>query len=136
MIVTMTELPAELLLTRQLTAALDTPTFLVDAGGRLVYYNPVAGTLLGTPWQETWPALEPAVWSARWAPTTIEDVPIPLEQLPIIVALERRRPVHRWFRIVGLDGVRRSIEVTAFPLTGKEGEVCGAVSLFWQQEQS
>ena len=136
MIMTMTELPTELRLVKQLTAALDTPTFLVDASGNLVYYNQPAGTLLGLPWQDDWPALTPAVWGARWVPTTVEDVPIPLEQLPIMVALEKRRPVHRWFSIVGLDGVRRGIEVTAFPLTGKEGELRGAVSLFWQQDQT
>lgn len=134
MIATMTALPAEVLLAKQLTAALDTPAFLVDAGANLVFYNPAAGILLGRPWQEAWPTLTPARWGPRWAPTTIDNVPIPLEQLPIIVALEKQRPVHRWLCIIGLDGVRRRIEVTAFPLTGKEGEVLGAVSLFWQQE--
>jgi hypothetical protein len=136
MIVPMTELPTELLLAKQLTATLDTPTFLIDAGGNLVHYNHAAGILLGRPWQDTWPTLTPAVWGARWAPTTIENVPIPLEQLPIMVALEKRRPVHRWFSIVGLDGVHRGIEVTAFPLTAKDGELRGAVSLFWQQDQT
>ena len=136
MIATMTELPTEVLLAKRLTAALDTPTFLIDADANLVYYNQAAGILLGLPWQDTWPTLTPAVWGPRWAPTTIEDAPIPLEQLPIMVALEKRRPVHRWLCIVGLDGVRRRIEVTAFPLTGKHGEVLGAVSLFWQPDQT
>jgi hypothetical protein len=136
MIGTMTVLPTEVLLAKELTTALDTPAFLIDAGANLVYYNQAAGILLGRPWQESWPTLTPAVWGPRWAPTTIEDVPIPLAQLPIMVALEKQRPVHRWLSIIGLDGVRRGIEVTAFPLTGKEGEVLGAVSLFWQQDQS
>jgi len=136
MIATMTELPTEVLLAKQLTAALDTPTFLIDAGANLVYYNDAAGILLGLPWQGTWPTLAPAVWGPRWVPTTIDDAPIPLEQLPIMVALEKRRPVHRWLCIVGLDAVRRRIEVTAFPLTGKQGEVLGAVSLFWQPDQT
>jgi PAS domain-containing protein len=136
MIATMTELPTEVRLAKQLTAALDTPTFLIDADANLVYYNQAAGILLGLPWQDTWPTLTPAVWGPRWAPTTIEDAPIVLEQLPIMVALEKRRPVHRWLCIVGLDGVRRRIEVTAFPLTGKRGEVLGAVSLFWQPDQT
>jgi hypothetical protein len=136
MIVPMTDLPTEVLLANQLTAALDTPTFLIDAGANLVHYNHAAGILLGHPWQEIWPPLPPSVWAPRWSPTTIENVPIPLEQLPIIVALQKQRPVHRWLCIVGLDGVRRGIEVTAFPLTGKGGEALGAVSLFWPQERT
>ena len=36
-----------------------------------------------------------------------------------------------WLR--GLDGTRRHVEVTAFPLVGQAGRFLGAVALFWEK---
>jgi hypothetical protein len=35
-------------------------------------------------------------------------------------------------RIRGVDGVRRRIEVTAFPLFAHEDECLGAIAIFWE----
>ena len=93
------------------------PLFVVDAEGNLAYFNEAAEPLLGGPYAEVGP-LPAEEWSTLWAPTDAEGTPLPFERPPIIVALRERRPVHGWLRIVGLDGVRRPIEATAFPLEG------------------
>ena len=36
------------------------------------------------------------------------------------------------FEIQGLDGARRMIEVTAFPLIGMANRFLGALALFWE----
>ena len=71
-------------------------------------------------------------WWALWGPTNIEGTPIPLEQLPIMVALRKRRPTHGWIDLVGLDGVHRRIEATAFPLERPDGHLLGSIGLFWE----
>jgi PAS domain-containing protein len=108
------------------------PLFVVDAEGSLAYFNEAAEPLLGGPYAEVGP-LPAEEWSMLWAPTDVEGTPLPFERLPIIVALRERRPMHGWLRIVGLDGVRRPIEATAFPLESPDGAVEGAAALFWEQ---
>jgi PAS domain-containing protein len=108
------------------------PLFVVDAEGNLAYFNEAAEPLLGGPYAELGP-LPAEEWSTLWAPTDVEGTPLPFERLPIIVALRERRPMHGWLRIVGLDGVRRPIEATAFPVEGPDGTVEGAAALFWEQ---
>jgi hypothetical protein len=61
-------------------------------------------------------------------------VALAVEDLPLVVALRERRPAHRAFWIHGLDGVRRRIEVTAFPLVGQGERHLGAMALFWEAE--
>ena len=127
-----TAAPAALLLTRSIGGAVPLPMFVLDATGSLAYFNPAAEPLLGKSFSEIGP-LPPEEWWALWAPTNIEGTPIPLERLPIMVALQKRRPVHGWLDFVGLDGVRRRIEATAFPLESQDGHLLGVVGLFWEQ---
>lgn len=60
--------PIELILLRQLASYLDMPIFVIDAQGRLVYYNEPAEPLLGVRFDEVgvmemadWLALSPRV---------------------------------------------------------------------------
>ena len=126
-----TQLPTGLRLFRRVADSLALPMFLVDAGGDLVYYNRPAAVLLGQPYTRP---LRPAEWGGLWTPTNIDGAGLALEQLPVMVALRTHRPVHRWLNIVGLDGVHRRLEVTAFPLVVEESQVLGALALFWQQD--
>jgi hypothetical protein len=127
--------PAELLLTRSLGQIVALPMLVIDATGRLAYFNAAAAPLAGASYAEVGP-LPPEEWWAMWAPTNIEGDPIPLERLPIMVALRQRRPAHGWVDFVGIDGVARRIEATAFPLETEDGLLLGALCLFWEPVES
>ena len=127
----MPQRPIEVILTRQLASTLAMPVFLVDTNGTLVFYNEPAEIVLGLRFDETgeMPAAE---WARLWSPTNEDGSPLPVAQLPLMIAVAERRPVHRGFWISGLDGARRHIEATAFPLTRTTNEVVGAVVIFWE----
>jgi hypothetical protein len=48
------------------------------------------------------------------------------------MALSKRKPAHRPIRFQGLDGVWRSVEVTALPLEGQDGRFLGVLATFWE----
>jgi hypothetical protein len=50
----------------------------------------------------------------------------------LAVALAERRPAHGQISITALDGRRRHLAVTAFPLVGQHERQLGAVALFWE----
>jgi PAS domain-containing protein len=127
----MSQKAIELILTRQLASYLAMPIFLVDPDGTLIYYNEPAEAILGRRFDETgeMPAGE---WSTVFTPTDESGAPLPPESLPLMVALVERRPDHRRFWIQGLDGARRHLEVTAFPIIGQEQRFLGALALFWE----
>lgn len=122
----------ELILMRQLASYLAMPVFLVDPEGQLLYYNESAEQLLGRRYEETG-EMPLAVWATAFAPTAEDGSPLPPDALPLTVALQKRRAMHRELWIRGLDGVRRRIAVTAFPLEGQGGRHLGAVAIFWEQ---
>ena len=127
----MSQKPIELILMRQLASTLAMPIFLVDAGGTLVFYNEPAERLLGMRFEETgeMPASE---WSTLWQPTEADGSPLAPERLPLMIAVSERKAAHAEFWMRGLDGARRRICATAFPLIRLTDELLGAVVLFWE----
>jgi PAS domain-containing protein len=123
--------PIQIILTRQLAGYLSVPTFLVDPNGTLLFYNEPAEVLLGRRFDETG-AMPAEEWSTIFAPVDQESRPIPPAELPLMIALQERRPAYQRFYIQGLNGVRRHLEVVAIPILGIEGEFLGAVALFWE----
>ena len=119
----------EMILMRQLASCLATPIFLVDPKGNLVFYNEHAEPILGRRYDETGP-MPVEIWSAMFHPVDEKDRAMAASELPLLVAMKYHRPAHKKFWIRGLDGVRRQIEVTAFPLIGQSMELVGAVSMF------
>jgi len=124
--------PIELILLRQLASYLDMPIFVVDGEGRLVYYNEPAEPLLGVRFEEVG-SMEMTDWLAAFRPSDQAGVPLPADEVPLVVALRERRPVHRELSISGLDGVHRRIGATALPLSGQEATFIGAVAIFWPE---
>lgn len=120
----------ELILLRQLASYLDMPIFVVDAEGRLIYYNEPAEPLLGVRFDEVG-MMEAADWLAAFRPGDEAGATLPADQIPLLIALREHRPVHRDLWISGLDGVRRPIGATALPLAGQGGAHLGAVAFFW-----
>jgi len=127
----MAQKPVELILMRQLASTLAMPIFLVDADGTLAFYNEPAERVLGMRFEETgeMPAGE---WSTIWTPTRADGSPLAAERLPLMIAVAERKPAHGDFWIRGLDGTRRHIEATAFPLMRLTDHVLGAVVIFWE----
>jgi len=121
----------EVILTRQLASYLTLPIFIVDPGGPLIFYNEPAERILGHRFDETgeMPADE---WATIYLMPDGSDGRVAPEDLPLMIALQQRRPAHGRLAIRGLDNVRRQIEVTAFPLTGQAGRHLGAVAIFWE----
>ena len=129
----MPENPDEVLIARQLAASLTMPVFIVDPSGSLVYYNKHAEEILGRRFEDTG-KMEASVWSRLFLPTDESGIPRLPETLPLMIALDERRPVHDRFWIRGLDNVSRLIEVTAFPLHNGAGRFVGGVAIFWDSK--
>lgn len=127
--------PIELILLRQLAGYLDMPIFVVDGEGRLVYYNEPAEVLLGVRFDEVG-AMEEADWLDAFRPGDEAGGVLPADQVPLLIALRERRAVHRDLWISGLDGVRRPIGATAFPLVGQGGSHLGAIAIFWLESSA
>src|SRR5262245_18811893 len=128
----MAQKAVELILMRQLASYLAVPIFLVDPEGILLYYNEPAERLLGRRYDETG-EMPLAEWTTVFTRAAEDASPLPLEAVPLAVALRRWRPAHRAIVIQGLDGVARRIAVTALPLEGQGGHRLGAVAIFWEE---
>ena len=125
----MPQRPIELILQRHLASYLATPMFVIDAEGRLVFYNEAAEPLLGRRFEET-REMSRDDWLGAFAPHELDGTPISPEDNPLLAALTERREHHRSLAIRGLDGTERRIETTCIPLVGQAGLV-GAVAIFW-----
>jgi PAS domain-containing protein len=121
----------EVILTRQLASYLVMPVFIVGPTGDLLYYNEPAEAILGHRFDETgeMPMQE---WSTVFEPTDSSGAALPPEELPLVIALRDRIPAHRAFWLRALDGARRHVACTAFPLEGQAGRFLGAVAIFWE----
>jgi PAS domain-containing protein len=123
----------ELILMRQCASYLAMPIWLMGSDGQLLFYNEPAESILGKSFDEA--GEMPGEELSRMFQTTAEDgSPLDSDDLPMNIALRKRRPAHLPFRIRGLDGVWRRIEVTAFPIEGQGERHLGAVAIFWEIE--
>lgn len=126
----MPEPAMEVILARQFASCLTMPIFLVDPAGTLLFFNEPAEAILGRRFEETgeMPVQE---WATIFTPLDESGEPLAPEALPLIVTLNERRPAHHTFWIVGLDEVKRQIDVTSFPIIGVGDRFLGAVAIFW-----
>ena len=94
--VAMAQKAVEIILMRQLASYLAVPIFLVDPEGNLLYYNEPAERLLGRRYDETG-EMPLATWSTAFTPTAEDGSPLAPEDLPLAIALQKRRAAHgRW----------------------------------------
>jgi PAS domain-containing protein len=121
------------IMARDLAANLATPTFLIDPDGILMFYNESAENILGEKYKDAG-ELARDQWGTMWNPEdpkTGESIPV--EELPLSIALKERHPAHRSMCITGMDGIRREIQVVAFPLIKMGEELVGALAIFWEE---
>ena len=119
-----------LILARDFASRLATAVFLVDEHGTVVYFNEAAERLLGTRFIEG-RGMTADEWSTRFEPSDVDGNPLPLEEIPLGVAIQRQVPAHGALQIRGADGVAHRIEVTALPLLAHTDECVGAIAVFW-----
>jgi PAS domain-containing protein len=123
--------PVEIILARGFVSNLATPAFLVGSDGTLVFYNEGAADLLGVGFEEAGP-MPAQEWGTRFHPVASNGKELAVEDLPLAIALKEGRPAHREMRIHSADGDDRTIEVTAFPVVGHDGQ-SGAIAIFWSE---
>ena len=130
----MSQQEIEVILARHLAEYLAMPIFIVNPAGDLIFYNEPAEIILGTRYNETgiMPASE---WATAFDPVDQQGTSIPAEDLPLMIALTKRRPAHKVFWIHGLDGGLHEIEVAAFPLIGQADRFLGGIAIFWEREK-
>ncbi|MCW2968812.1 MAG: hypothetical protein JWM71_2584 [Solirubrobacteraceae bacterium] len=120
--------PLDLILARNLMSVLETPSFLVDDDGVLVFFNEAAGELLGKRFEETG-RLTREQWNAI-GPVDADGNPIDSEEMPLTVALREGRPAHGRFHIHTDQDKIVEVETSAVPLVSG-GDFHGALVVFW-----
>jgi PAS domain-containing protein len=118
----------ELILTRQLASSLATPCLVFDPQGTLIFYNEPAETIMGQRFEETGAMLVSEL-ARIFTATDGRGTPLPADALPLTIALLTRRPAYKRFWIRSLDGVRRQIASSAFPIIGEAGQFLGAMAI-------
>jgi PAS domain-containing protein len=125
----------ELVLMRQLASYLAQPILILDANGDLLFFNEPAEAIVGKRFDEI-VEIRRGEWRALFKPSDNQGASIKREDLPLTIAIDKRQPAHLRYWIQGLDGVRRKVESTAFPLVGQAGRNLGAVGIFWEIDRT
>ena len=123
----------EIILSRQFADALDTPIFITDPAGNLIFYNIPAEKILGLKFADTGP-MPVEEWSTVFRPEDEEGNELEPDHLPLVKTLKSKKPAQGEFWIIGLDGIRRYLSVTSFPIVGREHRYLGAIAIFWENE--
>jgi PAS domain-containing protein len=126
----------ETILTRRIAARLTAPIFLVDADGRLLYFNPAAEPILGRRFSSAAPIASWEELYDEFQPRDGDGSPMAPEDHPLSIARAQREPVHRDSWIRGADGQDRRIAITAVPLVGQSDRLVGAFGVFWESGPS
>jgi PAS domain S-box-containing protein len=120
-----------LILAREFAANIATPVTVMDEHGRLVYFNEPAERILGQRYAEVG-ELAPHEWTRLFAVEQLDGTPVRLDEMPVGIAHRERCPAHDTLAFTTQDGTRHEIEVTAFPLLGREEDFFGVVAVFWE----
>jgi PAS domain-containing protein len=126
----MAQRPVELILARQLASGLAVPVLIVDEQGTAVFFNEPAELIFGRRFDE----MDELALRARaevLRPRDEDGRPLPIDQLPGLIAMRDRQPAHVAFFIHSYDGTRHAIEATAIPLESARGHVLGAFVVLW-----
>jgi hypothetical protein len=124
-----------LILAREFASKLATPMLVADGEGRLVFYNEPAEAVLGRSFADLG-EMPLEQWGDLFSVEDLDGEPVPIERMPGGIALLERRPTHEKLWITGMDGVRRLISVTSFPLWPSETEFVGFVTIFWEHRET
>ena len=118
----------ELILARNLVSSISVAAILIDAAGRIVFFNEAAADVIGAPFEEVG-VLEPEEWNAKYGPLDGDGRPVPQDELPVATAVREARPAHARLSVRAERGIIE-IEIAAVPLTGAAG-YHGSMVVFW-----
>ena len=121
----------ELILSRHWASYLNTPVFLVDPEGNLLFYNESAELVLGRRFAETG-KMSPDEWGTIFHLRDENHQLLPPDKVPLAMALREHRPVHMRLWMEGLDHIERHIQTTCLPLIVEAGRFLGAIAIFWE----
>jgi predicted ATPase len=119
-------------LAREVAEHVATPMFLLDAVGTLVYFNDAGATLIGKPFSEIG-QITATQFGGVLQLTTTSGEPLRRRDSPAGIAMFERRPFHQRIMATGYDGVRRTIDTSAYPLLNELGKNDGVLCVFWQE---
>lgn len=122
----MAQQAVEIILARQFASQLSVAVLIIDSLGDTLFFNEPAERILGRRFDEV-DALPFDERAAILAPRDDDGRPMPVDQLPGMVAMRDRRLVHAVFHMHGLDEVLRPIEATAIPLLNAGDHLLGAL---------
>jgi PAS domain-containing protein len=120
-----------LILAREFGANIATPVTVMDERGTLVYFNEPAERIVGQTFAEVG-ELPPHEWARIFVVERLDGTPVNLEDMPAGIAHRERCPSHDTLAFITQDGARHEIEVTAFPLLGRDDDFFGVVAVFWE----
>jgi PAS domain S-box-containing protein len=110
---------------RQLLDALPAAIYTTDAKGIITYFNRAAVEFSGRV-----PDIGRDHWCVTWRLYSLDGTPLPHDQCPMAIALRERRPVRGVEAIAERpDGSRVPFTPYPTPLTGRNGELTGAVNM-------
>ena len=120
-----------LILARELAANLATPMFLIDAGGSLVFCTEAAELMIGRSFGELG-VMAANTFSDMIQASGLDGEPMRRRDTPPGRAFYNREPAHQSMLMTNLDGVRKQVEVTAYPLFGRDDDMHGVLTVFWE----
>jgi PAS domain-containing protein len=120
-----------LILAREFASNIATPVTVMDEDGRLVFFNEPAERILGRTQAEVG-ELAPHEWSRIFVVERLDGGEVALDEMPFGIAHRERCPAHDTLAFTNPVGERHEIEVTAFPLLGRDEGYFGVVAVFWE----
>ncbi len=121
-----------LILARDLADKLATAVFVADGAGRIVYFNQRAEEIMGRAYSEVG-NMNLESFLQDFEAWDLHGKPMEARHMPVSIALEERRPIHKAMRIKrGDDDV--DIAVTALPLFARREEFVGVAAIFWEHD--
>jgi PAS domain-containing protein len=130
-----TQQALELILLRQWASYIKTPIWITSADGYLLFYNEPAERIIGIRFGEAGPMPVDELTS-RFEIKDEYGADIDIEQLPLAVAVNHRKPGHAKLQVRSIGGEYVPISVTAFPIEGQGGRFLGAVAMFWEDPKA
>src|SRR5207237_8194626 len=93
---------------RDLADKLASAMSVVDREGKLVYFNEPAERILGRSFADVGPVAMQE-WANAFGPVLVEGRALTLEELPLIVALRERQPVHKQLTVTTARSEERRV---------------------------
>jgi PAS domain-containing protein len=120
-----------LILSRELAANLSTPMFLIDAAGTLVFGNEAAELMLGRSFSDLG-SVSANDLGTMLTLRGLDGEALRRRDTPPGRAFLQREPAHQTLLVTALDGTDRAVECTAYPLFGRDEEMHGVLTVFWE----